>query len=152
MSFTLPVTQPGNEGNIYRFKVVAENGLGEGLYSEEVQLMAVDEPDEPTITAVDSSRTQTSIRLNFAPGALDGGSDIIGYKLYRDYGVSGSPFTLLYDGANRPEIITYLATGLETGLLYSFKLFSLNAVFESASAGTISVRVGTVPSQPLKPI
>ncbi len=30
------ITQPGNEGKIFRFKVAAENVLGVGDYSEEI--------------------------------------------------------------------------------------------------------------------
>jgi hypothetical protein len=44
LTYTMTVTEPGNEGNIYRFKVAASNALGTGVYSNEVQLMAVNAP------------------------------------------------------------------------------------------------------------
>jgi hypothetical protein len=61
-------------------------------------LIAADAPDPPTIVVDSTSRTLTSINLKFVPAAITGGSDIIGYLLYRDEGVSGSPFTLIYNG------------------------------------------------------
>jgi hypothetical protein len=66
--------------------------------------MATDAPDTPSISLVQSSRTLTSLLLNFIPGS-SGGSSIIGYLLYRDQGVSGSPFTLIYNGTGKPEVI-----------------------------------------------
>ena len=66
--------------------------------------MATNAPDSPTISLVQSSRTLTSLLLNFVPGS-SGGSPIIGYLLYRDQGVSGSPFTLVYNGTGKPELI-----------------------------------------------
>jgi len=120
LTYSKTISQPGNEGKIYRFKVAAENALGIGEYSDEVQLMAADAPDAPTIALVSGSRTLTSCQLKFAPGASNGGSPLIGYRLYRDEGVSGSPFSLLYDGTGKPEIIKYKDEGLETGLSYSY--------------------------------
>lgn len=46
--------------------------------------MAADAPDTPTLSIISTSRTLTSIKLKFTPGASDGGSDLIGYILYRD--------------------------------------------------------------------
>ena len=67
--------------------------------------MATDAPDVPTLTPDEASRTPTSILLRFAPGASDGGSDIVGYELWRDEGIMGSHFKIIYDGISRPEII-----------------------------------------------
>ena len=79
--------------------------LGIGSYSDEIQLMATDAPDAPTLTPDEASRTLTSILLRFAPGTSDGGSDIVGYELWRDEGIMGSHFSITYDGISRPEII-----------------------------------------------
>jgi hypothetical protein len=37
----------GNEGKTYRFRVAAQNVLGIGPYSDEIQLVATDAPGEP---------------------------------------------------------------------------------------------------------
>jgi hypothetical protein len=72
--------------------------------------MAANPPVAPTLDAVEATRTLSSILLTFAPDVDDGGSSIIGYLLYRDEGVSGSPFSLVYNGTGRPEVIQFNAT------------------------------------------
>ena len=69
------------------------------MYSDEIQLMATDPPAAPTMTLYPDSRTIDSVGLYFVPDADTGGSRITGYKLWRDEGLSGSPFTLIYDGS-----------------------------------------------------
>ena len=99
------IIQTGNQGKIYRFRVAAQNVLGTGPYSDEIQLMATNAPDAPTLTPDENSRTLTSILLRFAPGTDNGGSDIVGYELWRDEGIMGSHLSITYDGLSRPEII-----------------------------------------------
>lgn len=82
--------------------------------------MATDPPLSPILTVDTTSRTLTSIGLEFAPDTNNGGSPIIGYLLYRDEGVTGSPLSLIYNGTGKPEIIYYNATNLVTGLTYTF--------------------------------
>lgn len=90
--YSKTITQPGNEGKIYRFRVAAQNVLGIGPYSDEIQLMATDAPLVPVLLDKFSSRTLTSIDLEFQAPADDGGSPITGYQLFRDQGITGSPF------------------------------------------------------------
>jgi len=78
-TFSKIVTQPGNEGKIYRFRVAAENVLGVGPYSREIQLMATNQPSAPTLTADQASRTLTSIKLHLKTPTDNGGSPITGY-------------------------------------------------------------------------
>ena len=47
--FIYSVTQPGNEGKTYRFRIAAINELGTGNYSDEIRLVATDPPGTPTI-------------------------------------------------------------------------------------------------------
>ena len=63
--------------------------------------MAVDAPSPPTLTLDTDGRTIDSVKLLFVPDADTGGSPIIGYKLWRDEGLSGSPYSLIYDGTDR---------------------------------------------------
>ncbi len=72
--------------------------LGVGSYTIGIVLMAVDHPAAPNIAIDDMSRTLASIALKFSPGSNNGGSVITGYLLYRDQGVAGSPFKLIYNG------------------------------------------------------
>ena len=77
--------------------------LGTSVYSDEIQLMAVDAPLAPTISLNADERTIDSVSLLFTPDADTGGSRIIGYKLWRDEGLNGSPFSLIYDGSYRAQ-------------------------------------------------
>jgi hypothetical protein len=61
--FSKIIMQPGNEGKVYRFRVAAENVLGVGTYSNEIQLMATDVPAAPTLSADQDSRTLNTIQL-----------------------------------------------------------------------------------------
>lgn len=90
-------------GIYYRFKVASANPLGIGEYSSEIQLMAADAPLAPTLDTNEDLRTLTSIGLTFTPNVDDGGSSIIGYELWRDEGIAGSPYSMLYNGTGKPE-------------------------------------------------
>jgi hypothetical protein len=47
--------------------------LGQGPWSDELQLMATNPPSTPTLTFDQNSRTLTSVTLQFAPGSDNGG-------------------------------------------------------------------------------
>jgi len=82
--------------------------------------MAVNPPDSPSLVLEDVTRTITSITLRFVPGSYNGGNLITGYILYRDQGVGGSPYSMIYNGTSFPEIIFYNVTNLMTGHIYNF--------------------------------
>jgi hypothetical protein len=129
-SYTYTVTQPGNEGVSYRFRITAQNALGTGLtISDEIRLVATDAPGTPSMTVIETSRSLTSLILSFAEPTTDGGAPIIGYNLYRDQGIAGSPLSLIYNGTSSPEIIEYEVTDLITALTYSFELQAVNKIF-----------------------
>ena len=129
-SYTQTVTQPGNEGRSFRFRIRAINALGTGLtISDEIRLVATDAPGTPTLQVIESARTLTSLLLSFGAPATDGGAPVIGYHLYCDQGIAGSPLTLIYNGTGAPEIISFEATGLTTALTYSFELQAVNKIF-----------------------
>jgi len=147
-SFTYAVAQPGNEGRTFRFRVAAVNALGTAVFSDEIQLVATDAPEAPTLDLLESSRTLTGFQLSFGRPASDGGSALIGYLLYRDEGIAGSPYTLIFNGTSKPEVTTHAVEGLETALTYRFQLFSLNTRFRSATPATLELLVGTLPGRP----
>lgn len=64
-------------GQVFRFKVAAQNALGVGPYSAEVQLLAANSPDLPSISVDQTSRTLRSVTIKFF-GNNNGGSNIIG--------------------------------------------------------------------------
>ena len=91
-----------NVGLTYRFRLAATNMLGTGVFSDELRLVATDAPGTPTVTLDASSRTLDGFRLTFGRPASDGGSPHIGFLLYRDEGIAGSPFTLAFNGSSMP--------------------------------------------------
>ena len=101
LEYTKSIDDPVCEGMIFRFRVAVENMLGISEYSDEIQLMAVDPPAAPTLTHDPAMRGIDSVALHFTPAADTGGSLITGYKLWRDEGMTGSPFSLIYDGTKR---------------------------------------------------
>lgn len=147
-SYSYAVTQPGNEGTTFRFRIAAQNALGTGVYSDEIQLVATDAPAAPSLTLLGSSRTLEGFTLTFGKPASDGGAAIVGYLLYRDEGVTGSPFTLIFNGTGQPELVSFEVTGLASALTYSFRLYAANRIFASASPATLQLLVGTLPDRP----
>jgi large repetitive protein len=122
-----------------------------GPYTIGIVLMAVDPPLAPTLVLDSASRTLTSINLKFIPDVDNGGSLITGYLLFRDQGVAGSPFSLVYNGTGKPEVIFFNVTELMTNHYYNFQLYSMNTIYQSETYGAIQVLIGTVPDQPFKP-
>ena len=138
------------EGKIFRFRVAVKNMLGISEYSDEIQLMAVDPPAAPTLTLDNAARTIDSVSLHFTPDADTGGSLITGYKLWRDEGLSGSPFSLIYDGSKQAQLIDF-TDKVQTSLEYTYRLYSINSIFQSSTYGERVVKIGLKPSQPGKP-
>jgi hypothetical protein len=89
--------------------------------------------------------------LKFAPNANTGGSPITGYELLRDEGLAGSPYSLIYNGASKPGVIDYVDKGLQTSLTYTYRLYSMNAIFKSATYDELTLKIGLPPSAPGKP-
>lgn len=138
-------------GKVFRFRVAAENELGVGPFSNEIQLLATDAPGAPSMIQKDSSRTLNSIDFVFTAPVDNGGSPITGYELWRDQGVSGSPFERIYDGSGKPEMLVFSANSLITSLTYTFKLYSLNKIFRSETSYDLVLKIGMVPSKPGAP-
>lgn len=112
--------------------MATKNVLGTGQFAKDIQLVASNIPDAPTLSLVAGSRTATSIKLQFGPGADNGGSEIVGYRLYRNQGTSNSPMILMFDGINRPEMIVYEALNLTSGKTFQFELETFNAAWFTA--------------------
>jgi hypothetical protein len=113
--------------------------------------MATDAPSEPFLALIEESRKLTSIELQFTKPISNGGSPITGYQLWRDEGIKGSPFELIYNGTDRPEMLSTTVTGLTTSFTYTFKLFSMNKIFLSETSADIEVKIGLVPNKPGQP-
>jgi hypothetical protein len=136
-----------DEGKHFLFRVAAVNSLGKGDYTEDIILVATDPPSSPSLSLL--SRGTDKFYLQFIAPSSDGGSPIIGFRLYRDEGVSGSPYSMLTDVY--ASQILYTSTGLIAGLTYSYKLSAYNSVHETLSS-PIQYVAGTVPPNAADPI
>jgi len=136
----------GDIGKRFSFKVAAQNALGIGEYSEQIQLLAADAPDAPSLSL--TTRGSNWLLLKFTPGASDGGSALTKYQLFKDAGVVGSPLKLI--ASVTPEQIVYNATDLIPGQTYAFELYAFNGAHQSAAFST-SFMIGTVPSKAKAP-
>lgn len=129
-------------GKRFSFKVLAYNQLGNGDYSQDIQLVAADAPDNPTVSLI--SRGMNWLYLKFTPGTSNGGSILTNYTLFMDQGISGSVFQQIATAS--PDQVLYNVTNLVTGNTYSFQLYSSNVAHQSATT-TTSFLVGVVPDK-----
>lgn len=56
------------------------------------------------------NRNLDSFEFMIQPGASDGGSPVVGYLLYMDEGITGSPYHLVFNGTNAEIIYQSLVT------------------------------------------
>lgn len=133
---------------MFRFRVAARNELGLGVYSDEIRLMATNAPDTPSLSLVAYSRTLTGFQLSFGAPTSAGGAPLLGYVLYQDEGIAGSPFGLIFNGTTMPEIISYKVSNLTTALNYTFKLYAANQRFVSTTPAILELQAGTLADKP----
>jgi hypothetical protein len=69
--------------------------------------------------------------VEWAESAEVDGIDIGGYYLYMDDGYNGD-YSQVYDGSSEPQVFSFLASNLISGLPYRFTLSALNLNGESA--------------------
>lgn len=112
-------------GTIYKFQYRARNNYGPSDFSDEVEAGVSafpTAPAAPTKIAADSGTT--FITLQWASVA-DPLLPVIGYVLNIDDGFGGDK-KVIYDGSNQPNVLQYTASGLITGLSYTFTVQAVN--------------------------
>ena len=83
------VTEGITKGTLYRFRHRARNSIGWGPFSDYGFVLAATVPTKPPAPEYVQS-SNTTIDLSFAQSNDDGGSPILGYKLFAD---AGNDFT-----------------------------------------------------------
>lgn len=69
----------------YRFKVEAKNEFGYSTFSDEISILAAQEPDKPVSLANDASITsETRAGFTWSPASFDGGTAVIDYRITYD--------------------------------------------------------------------
>jgi len=127
-------------GQIYYYRVSALNVVGEGELSEEVSALPQTVETPQTVPSAPRNLVARGgdryVVLTWEAPADDGGSPIIGYKIYR--GTSPGNETLLIIVGN---VLTYNDTGLMNGQTYYYRVSALNGV----GVGELSEEVSATP-------
>jgi titin len=123
-------------GRTYQARVAAENASGEGA-SVTVTVTPQPLPSEPTsVSAIGGSRAAL---LSWQPPTSDGGSSIIGYRLF----LEGVAWGDLLSASERSGFIT----GLTNGSTYLVAVAAVTALGDGDQA-SVSVSPSTVPEAP----
>ena len=100
----------------YTFVVEARNLVGLSGYSQSIDVLAAQIPDQPTNLAnVPANTLATQIGLEWLAPVFNGGSAILDYKVWYDNASSGVTFTEFVSGLTD---LNYIATGLTQGQTY----------------------------------
>jgi len=132
-------------GQIYKFKYKAVNAFGDSDFSDECDGGVSSFPATPTApTKVAADSGETYITLAWTTSA-DTELPVIGYILNMDDGYGGD-FSVIYNGKNYPNVLTYTVYGLNTGLTYRFTLQALNANGPSTASAEASFIICVAPT------
>ncbi|MEM3413787.1 MAG: kelch repeat-containing protein, partial [Thermoplasmata archaeon] len=132
-------------GTTYYYAVSAVNTIGESGLSNEASAT----PLSPSVPSVPRNFTVVSsfenVTLGWEPPLDDGGTPVIGYRLYR-----GNTSTNLLLYAELGNQLTYKDTNVSVGKVYYYALSALNNIGEGNKTGVLEAEVYGygVPSSP----
>eukprot|EP00899_Mesostigma_viride_P003102 jgi/Mesvir1/12793/Mv22843-RA.1 len=134
-------------GEVYSFRVLAWNQLGDSPFSEEsVFRTSPSVPAQPLPPCV-LSVTESTIAVAWEETASHG-SPITSYILEIDDGSGGGgPFMPVYNG----DDLWCEVPNLRSGLCYRLRLFAENVVGRSMASAPVEARMGAAPPQPPRP-
>ncbi|HME55354.1 MAG TPA: PQQ-binding-like beta-propeller repeat protein [Candidatus Lokiarchaeia archaeon] len=128
-------------GQVYYFKVAAVNSVGTSTNSTEARATPATLPDAPVGLMLTPG--SALVMLNWAAPSSNGGSAIIGFRIYQGTMPDGE--TLLATIGNKTA---YNATSLINGQIYYFKVCAVNTLGAGANSTETSVVPATVPGMP----
>lgn len=132
-----------SNGDEYEYYIVAVNDYGESEPSNTVSGIPMTTPSPPKNIG---SRTGEGFSLIiWDPPMDDGGSDIIGYKIWKKSSAS-SEFSFLTDIGS--DIFIYNDTEVSNGIRYEYYVTSINSRGSSGPSQIISSIPATVPDSP----
>lgn len=99
----------------------------------------------PTVQATSRSSITVSWVLT-----SNGGSPILGFKLYRYNKAAGSS-SVVYDGSRSSVVTWYIDQGLQPGVTYGYKVVAINRVGTSSKSPEVTVAPGEAPGKPPSP-
>ena len=128
-------------GVTYHYAVVGYNDLGDSPWSQVLNATPLGVPGIPvdlTVTAGDGNAT-----LSWSPPALDGGSPLLGYRVFR--GVLDGP---LEEIASTGDVTGYLDEGLTNGVEYNYALLAFNEQGDGLRTSVVAVVPMGLPDAP----
>ena len=133
-------------GKFYRFKYLAVNSKGPSEKSNALTVPLADVPATPSSLSL-TALTQTSVQAEWIASVTTGttAGDILGYKIYRDDGLSGS-FSLIFDGSNIATVRSITTSSLVSGYYYKFKHVAVNSAGSSSYSPEVGVYTCVEPS------
>lgn len=139
-------TDTGLSGGTYRYRVAAYNLIGVGTFSPEGQVTVAPSTAPTAPTGLAATPGDGNVSLIWYSPSSDGGSTILGYKLYRGT-VSGGETLLTFVNSS----MNYLDLTVTNGQPYFYKVSAFNSVGEgplSSEAAATPAAVATVPGAP----
>lgn len=118
-----------SNGNTYYYVVSAKNSVGEGPWSSEASATPIGPPSEPQNLL--ASAGNGYVNLTWAQPSSDGGSPIVGYRLYRGVASGGETFLV--------EVSTSFHNDTDTGngITYFYQVSASNSVGEGPKSGEV---------------
>jgi hypothetical protein len=132
------------DGAEYRFKVAAENAVGDGAISDGVAIYAATVPNAPAApTMVSQSGTSITIQWTDNGSSDTGGSPVFDYRIYWDNAAGDGVFTELAE-TTAPDF-TFTTGDVEAGYNYRFKITAINIVGESLKSPEVAIIASSLP-------
>ncbi|MDD1769776.1 MAG: fibronectin type III domain-containing protein, partial [Methanomassiliicoccales archaeon] len=132
-------------GTQYFYVVRAVNMVGSGPASNEASATATEPPTLPSAPrALSATARPRAVLLAWLPPALDGGSAITGYMVYRGTSSGGESLRAILG----PDL-SFLDEGLNNGQTYYYQLSAINGVGEGQRSGEVSASPCTTPAAPV---
>lgn len=138
ITLTLGADITGSTGSLFRAKYIAKNEDGVySEYSEELLFKMGGVPTAPgTPMKVDEESDADQIAIEWT--ASGGDLPILGYLVYADSG-KDDEYSLVYDGTNSPDVLTYTLSDLESTLTYRVYVTAVNFNGESVASTAASL-------------
>ena len=121
-----------NNATTYYFEVVATNGYGDSVVSNEASATPAGVASAPTLTAATPGAGNVTLRWT-APGS-NGGSALTGYVVYD--GTTASPTTKVTSVSSSTTSVT--VSSLTAGTTYYFEVVATNAAGSSPASNVLS--------------
>ena len=121
-------------GTTYFYQVSARNSVGEGSRSAEASARPATVPGVPRNVTASTSATR-GVNLTWTAPSSNGGSAIIGYRIYRS-AVTGTETFLVAVG----NVLSYVDTATNPRVRYFYKVSAVNAVGEGPRSAETNAR------------